>query len=290
VKAGAERRSSRARKSARPHVQTDRNPAGAKPPKSGRKAPVIFITGTDTGVGKTLLTGLLLAHLRQSGCHALAMKPFCSGNRFDVRFLMRLQDNELSEDEVNPFYFPEPIAPWMALRKSGRNVPLSKVLAHIREVQARCDRLLIEGAGGLLVPLGKNYGVADLIKALDCAIIVVARNRLGTINHTLLTVNTIRAMGLKRVKVVLMDSRSADRSSRENKAILQEMLNPVEVMSLPFLGRDARREVTVRKNLKKIQKTVAHLGMFDTFTSFFRTAVSEKKNVDSRCDDGNVTA
>ena len=78
---------------------------------------IIFITGTDTGVGKTLLTGLLLHHLRQSGCHALAMKPFCSGSRADAEFLHAVQDGELTLDEINPFFFAEPLAPLVAARE-----------------------------------------------------------------------------------------------------------------------------------------------------------------------------
>ena len=82
---------------------------------------IIFITGTDTGVGKTLLTALLLHHLRQTGVHALAMKPFCSGGRADVRLLQSLQRGELSDAEMNPFYFAEPIAPFVAAKKHEKN-------------------------------------------------------------------------------------------------------------------------------------------------------------------------
>src|SRR5215510_11029750 len=109
---------------------------------------VIFITGTDTGVGKTLLTGLLLAHLRQNNVHALAMKPFCSGDRADVELLHKLQDGELARDEINPFYFSRPLAPAVAARKGNRSVPLPEVLRRIEVLEKRCDLLLIEGIGG----------------------------------------------------------------------------------------------------------------------------------------------
>src|SRR5258705_9807549 len=93
-----------------------------------RPGKIIFVTGTDTGVGKTLLTGLLLHHLRTEGCHALAMKPFCSGGRGDVEFLHALQDGELSEREINPFYFHEPVAPLLAARKNARAIHLKDVV------------------------------------------------------------------------------------------------------------------------------------------------------------------
>ena len=149
---------------------------------------IIFITGTDTGVGKTLLTGLLLHHLRQSGCHALAMKPFCSGGRADAELLRAIQDGELTLDEINPFFFTEPLAPLVAARKHQCSIRIPEVLRRITRVANRCECLLIEGIGGVMVPLGEGFSVLDLIAKLGCEAIVVSRNRLGTINHTLLTV------------------------------------------------------------------------------------------------------
>jgi dethiobiotin synthetase len=98
-----------------------------------KKCRIIFITGTDTGVGKTVFTGLLLHHFRTSGCHALAMKPFCSGNRADVNLLKSLQDGELTVDEINPYYFLEPVAPLVSTRKYNRVIRLSEVLQHIKK-------------------------------------------------------------------------------------------------------------------------------------------------------------
>lgn len=199
---------------------------------------IIFITGTDTGVGKTVLTALLLHHLRKSGVHALAMKPFCSGGREDVRTLQAFQKGELLDDEVNPFYFRAPVAPLVELRKTGKNIPLNKVLASIRRVEKKCDCLLIEGSGGLLAPLGKNYCVEDVIRQLNCRVIVVARNRLGTINHTLLTVARLQATGIARrnVVVALMCGPGRDTSSQTNAAILAELLEGFSVTDIPNLG------------------------------------------------------
>src|SRR4051812_49414340 len=118
---------------------------------------IVFITGTDTGVGKTVVTALLLRHLRESGVKALAMKPFCSGGRSDAELLAALQEGEVSLDEVNPFYFSKPLAPWVAVKyeKGRKQVPLKTVLTKIFELKNRCEVLLIEGSGGLLVPLGE---------------------------------------------------------------------------------------------------------------------------------------
>jgi dethiobiotin synthetase len=221
---------------------------------------IIFVTGTDTGVGKTLLTATLLHHLRQTSVHALAIKPFCSGGLADVRLLQSLQAGELSDAEANPFYFPQPIAPLVA---SGRrkNIPLNDVLERIHEVEQKCDRLIIEGSGGLFVPLGKGYTVADLIAQLDCQIIVVARNRLGTINHTLLTIRALQAYCRRsaKVSVVLMSSKNPDFSSKTNQKTLQSLLKPIKVFNFPFLGVNASTTNSVKKDFVKMKKIVAEM-------------------------------
>ena len=238
-------------------------PASVRMPRSR----IIFITGTDTGVGKTLLTGLLLHHLRQSGCHALAVKPFCSGGTADVEFLNSLQEDELEPAEINPFYFAEPIAPLIAARKHHRRIHLPDVLKQIRGVMRRSECLLIEGSGGLLVPLGEGYTVGDLIRKLDCEVVVAGRNRLGTINHTLLTVEALQHIGIQRLKVVLMtqDGRRVracgrpDLSFRSNRRILSEMLAPIPVLEIGFLGRNPFALAALKKSAKKVKKTLAQI-------------------------------
>jgi dethiobiotin synthetase len=223
---------------------------------------IIFVTGTDTGVGKTLLTALLLHHLRQTGVHALAMKPFCSGGLADVRLLQSLQPDELSDREMNPYVFKQPIAPLVATQKNRRNIPLRDVVEWIQRVGKKCERLIIEGSGGLLVPLGKGYTVADLIGKLDCRVIVVARNRLGTINHTLLTVEHLQSIGLKRaaLTVVLMSSRSPDISSRDNESTLKELIRPAKVLGIPFLGSQATiSSKRIRKSYSQISNMTKKL-------------------------------
>ncbi len=223
------------------------------------RSKIVFITGTDTGVGKTLLTGLLLARLRQTGRRALALKPFCSGSRADVRLLKSLQRSELSADKINPFYFSEPLAPFVAARLHRRTVGFSRVRRHIEQLAGSCDCLLVEGIGGLLVPLGpwrsKNsrkpsarwrqespgfeagYTVLDLIAALWCSTVIVARNSLGTINHTLLTIRTLwqSAAQNKPPTVVLMEPRKRDLSSESNYGVLGEFLSGARLRRLPFL-------------------------------------------------------
>jgi len=222
-----------------------------------RPGKIIFITGTDTGVGKTVFTGLLVRHLRERGVHALAMKPFCSGGRADVRLLRAMQDAELAEDEINPFYFPEPVAPLVSARRSKRLISLSKVVREIKKLAARCECLLIEGSGGLLVPLGERFLVADVIKRLKCEVIVVARNQLGTINHTLLTVNALKRFGVKNIAVALVGTSKKDASVEKNGTVLREFLVGVAVREVAFLGKNANKMGVLKKSVKKMKKTLA---------------------------------
>jgi len=228
---------------------------------------IIFVTGTDTGVGKTVLAASLLFHLRQSGVTALAMKPFCSGGTGDVDLIQAIQGDDPPREEVNPFYFSEPVAPLVAARKLRQPIQLSQVLGAIRRMHERCPCLIIEGSGGLLVPLGEGFTVADVIASLDCDVVVVGRNKLGTINHTLLTVEALRARRVKRIKVVLMGQSSEDFSARNNKAILRETLATVEVFTLPYLGAGAARFGRVKRNVGKIKKTLARIADPDSFSA-----------------------
>jgi len=228
---------------------------------------LIFITGTDTGVGKTLVTALLLCHLRAQGTRALAIKPFCSGARTDAEILNAVQDHALDLDDVNPFYFSESLAPFVAARKHRRTIALNDVLGHLRGIRSRCDCLLIEGAGGLLAPFGPGYTLADLVlmssrrssRLCGSKVIVVARNALGTLNHTLLTVSALQSVGIQQIAVVLMGQKTPDESANSNPRILQELLQPIPVLEIPFLGSRACKPHLIRAAAKKLKKTLARI-------------------------------
>ena len=232
-----------------------------------QSAKIVFITGTDTGAGKTLLTALLLCQLRQSGVCALAMKPFCSGSTADVELLDAMQNQELSRESLNPFYFSAPIAPLVAARKLTRSIKLVEVVQRIREVQQKCDWLLVEGSGGLLVPLGEGYSVLDLIKKLECEVVVAARNRVGVINHALMTTRLLQEFKLKQNTIVLMGCNRADMSTVTNRTILQEFAVGTPVYELPYLGPRASRVGAIKNSHKKTKKTLAQILKTDTLSS-----------------------
>ena len=220
---------------------------------------IVVITGTDTGVGKTLMTALLLRHLRRAGERALAMKPFCCGGRQDVELLGSLQDNELTQEEINPHYFSEPLAPLVAARKEHRRIRLEPIVKRIREMSRRCDWLLVEGAGGLLTPLGEGFHLGHMIGELRCDAVVVSSNRLGTINHTRLTVGTLEAFTNKGVVTVLMEQPKRDLSAESNLRMLAELLGGSRVFGLEYLGKSALEEGAIKKSALRVKKTLARI-------------------------------
>ena len=233
--------------------------------KSRPGARIIFITGTDTGVGKTLLTGLLCCYLQGSGAKVRAIKPICCGDRADIDFLRLVQPEITSDAEINECYFPEPLAPQLAAEKNRRTISIKKIVQAIRRKANPGEMLLVEGAGGVLVPLADGIFVADLIARLDCAAVVVARNRLGTINHTLLTVNWLQAAGVRRIKVVLMGQARPDRSAESNVGFLRKTLVNCAVYELPYLGGSATKMRSTRVLVKKNRKTLALISDLATF-------------------------
>src|SRR6185312_8014877 len=110
------------------------------------------------------------------------------------------------------------------------------VVERIHKIARQCECLLIEGSGGLLVPLGEKYLVSDLIQRLKCAVILVSRNQLGTINHTLLTANALKRFGVKNISVALVGTSKKDASVEKNGEVLREFLRGLKVVEVEFLG------------------------------------------------------
>jgi len=160
-----------------------------------------FITGTDTGVGKTLVTALLALHLQSRGIDVGIMKPIASGCSRDhgelvsedARWLCEITGIEDHLDLINPIRYEEPLAPIVAARRAGLSTAetLMTIMEAYRTLCSRHEAVLVEGVGGLLVPIAETNGriltCVDLAEALKLPVVVVARRGLGTINHTLLT-------------------------------------------------------------------------------------------------------
>ncbi|HTV40756.1 MAG TPA: dethiobiotin synthase [Candidatus Sulfotelmatobacter sp.] len=192
---------------------------------------VFFITGTDTGAGKTVLTVLLAKHLRAQGVNVAALKPVCSGGRGDARKIFRAIDGALSLDEINPWHFKAAIAPSLAARREGKKLKIAQVAAHARAMEKRFEVVLIEGAGGLLSPLGDNFNSRDLILLLDAVPIIVAPNRLGVVNHALLTLEALPPNFRACARVVLVSFGKPDASAKSNAGLLAEHFDAKRILT-----------------------------------------------------------
>ncbi len=192
-----------------------------------------FITGTDTGVGKTHVTALLLAELRRRDLPAAGFKPIAcgAGGRADAQTYRKLMRNEVPLDVINPIYLRHPVAPSVAAKLEGQRIDLDKIHSVFRLLTSDFSPILVEGAGGLLVPIRRNYFVADLIRQLDLPLIIVARLGLGTLNHTLLTIRQAQAMKLKIAGIILNDT-----TGRRGLAERTNAKAIAELAGVPLLG------------------------------------------------------
>ncbi|MCA9061657.1 MAG: dethiobiotin synthase [Planctomycetaceae bacterium] len=219
----------------------------------------VFMTGTDTGVGKTHVTCALIRNLRKLGLRVGAYKPVCSGAEQDAsgkevwHDLQRLQEACANQpavfngtppvDVICPQRFRAPVAPHVAARAEGRTVQQNLLHEGLQQWKDQADIVVIEGAGGLLCPLTDHLTVADLICQLQTTVTVVSPNRLGTINHTLLTVEAIRARNIPMSAVVLnepaapdnsLDDSAIDHSRSSNLPQLTHWLDGIPLFHSPF--------------------------------------------------------
>jgi dethiobiotin synthetase len=181
----------------------------------------LFLTGTDTGVGKTFATALLTRSLRQAGHPTIALKPLCSGERSDVEILRAASDHILTLDETNPVWLQAPAAPLVAAQLENRLLSLDPLQHWFARLSEKHPSLLVEGAGGWLVPVTETETIADFANRLALPVLVVVANRLGCVNHTLLTLESIRARSLHCPGIILnhLDS-TADIAQRTNSDLL----------------------------------------------------------------------
>ncbi|HWN65069.1 MAG TPA: dethiobiotin synthase [Candidatus Binatus sp.] len=187
----------------------------------------LFITGTDTGVGKTHTAIQLLRLLRASGTRCAGMKPICCGDRRDAELLLAAGSEGLRIEEINPVWLKTPAAPLVGSLTEGVNIDIERILAAFRALQNRVEHVLVEGVGGWLVPIRRDYFMSDLAVEMALPVLVAAQNRLGCLNHTALTVRSIAAHRLPCVGVVLSGPPDpSDIAAVTNLDILRKIVDP----------------------------------------------------------------
>jgi dethiobiotin synthetase len=196
----------------------------------------LFITGTDTGVGKTQTAVQLLRLLGSAGIRRVGMKPICCGDRRDAQLLLAAGDDGFSIDEINPVWLKTLVAPFAASLVEQTTIDIERIVGAFFAIQRRVERVIVEGVGGWLVPIRADYFVSDLVVELKLLVLVVAQNRLACLNHTMLTVRSIAQHGLRCIGVALNDfSETPNIASATNPEILEKIL---DVPLLPGLAED----------------------------------------------------
>jgi dethiobiotin synthetase len=250
---------------------------------------IFLIVGTDTGVGKTVFSGLFTQYLMDCGVGVRAVKPFCSGGKGDVDFLVAAQSG-LGQEDLNFWYCDEPISPAAAELRLGQAVDFEGAINWINSLQStqlagissqpsarrgkatlqlaggsgQAGVLLVEGVGGLLAPLTKGKTVASLGQAISAQLIVVAPNRVGVINQVLLTVEGAVKRGLEVACVVLMGQNESDNSVPENADLIRqnmpEMTGFKGVIEFPYLGPDASNPSLIPDHANEAGKTLSQVA------------------------------
>ncbi len=197
----------------------------------------IFVTGTDTDVGKTVFAADLTRTLIQLGARVVALKPICSGGRDDARKLRLAAGNALSLDDVNPWHFRAALSPDLAARREKKHVRLAALVAHAEKMARRYELVVVEGAGGLLSPLGEGFDSRDLIVALRARPIIVCPNRLGAVNQVRLVLEALPVAYAKQARIVLVNPPRADAPSRSNRLLLAKFFPVDRIFEMPWLKR-----------------------------------------------------
>ncbi len=228
----------------------------------------IFITGTDTGVGKTFVTSGLITAFKEMGLSVCPMKPVETGCSMkngslipkDTLRLIKVSKNEEPLDVINPYRFKLPLAPAVAAKLEGVVIKKQKILSAYKKLSRKYDMTIVEGSGGLMVPVYKQYLFVDLVKELSIPLIIVSRPGLGTINHTLLTTEAAQNRGIYIPGIIInytINKRRKSLAEKTNPEIIKKLggvrilgIVPYSKVSTPYL----------RKIFLKIADEILHLS------------------------------
>ncbi|GAB3730004.1 dethiobiotin synthase [Luteimonas pelagia] len=204
----------------------------------------VFVTGTDTGVGKTLASCALLHAWRARGHRVAGMKPLASGSELidgqwrneDALALQAASDPRPEYADVNPYALPNPLAPELAARDAGVDVVLPPILAAYDRLRRAADAVVVEGVGGWAAPLAPSLWQADLVRALDLPVVLVVGLRLGCLNHAILSARAIAADGCRLAGWIASDVDPAMQRADDNMRLLEGRLEAPCWGRLPHSG------------------------------------------------------
>ena len=216
-----------------------------------------FITGTDTGIGKTAITAGLAGSMRKLGVNVGVMKPIATGiqqktgfKSSDVAILADASGTKDSEDLINPVFLPIPTSPYDATKLLSLPVDMPLILTKFTKLLSTHDILLVEGIGGVMTPITKNFFVADMIKAMGIETIIVTRATLGTLNHTMMTYKMCKDYDIKIKGLVINNFDEKGTASEKNAPVTLHEITGLNILGVvPFI-----------KNYNKIDTMIETVG------------------------------
>jgi len=201
----------------------------------------LFVTGTDTDVGKTCVSASIVKNLRDMDIDVGVMKPFASGHKKnssslpqDVEILMKYSGSQDPIDLVNPYFFEIPTSPYDAAKILVQKINLQKVIDAYNKLLSSHDLVIVEGIGGLMTPITQNYFVSNLISELDIDTIIVMGSKLGTVNHTLLTYEHCKQMHLKLKGFVINQTEPNGYELTNLKQQIMELTSQIVYCAIPY--------------------------------------------------------
>ena len=204
----------------------------------------LFVTATDTDVGKTYVCAGLAYALKKSGIDVGIMKPFACGvkqkigfSSNDLTILANAAMVDDTEDIINPFFFPIPTSPYTAAKNLGVKINVEHVMECFRKLDEIHDIMLVEGIGGIMTPILKDYAIIDLIKDLMANTIIVTSSKIGTVNHTVLTCNMCKNMNIPVKGLIINNFDFTGYPILELERDLSALTNLPVLCSLPHMKK-----------------------------------------------------
>ena len=219
-----------------------------------------FITGTDTGVGKTVITAGLSGAMRKLGVNVGVMKPIATGipqkigfKSLDVAIIADASATTDSEDLINPVFLPIPTSPYDATKLLSVPIDMTLILAKFTKLLSVHDVLLVEGIGGIMTPITRNFFVVDMIKAMGIETIIVTRATLGTLNHTMITYKICKDYDIKVKGLIINNFDEKGTPAEKNSPVTLHEISGLDILGVvPFIKDYAKIDTMIEMVGKKV--------------------------------------
>lgn len=220
---------------------------------------VFFITGTDTNVGKTFVSSLLVHSLKLAGNNPGYMKPVETGVKInedgtkdyiDCYFIKKTTGLNENLEEMTPFTYEKPLSPYAASKYENKKICIKEILYSFYDLKSKYNPLIVEGAGGMLAPLKSGHFMIDLARYMEAQIIIVTKAGLGMINHTLLSINYADNHNIKIAGVIINNAlNEKDESIESNVDILSEFINVPIIGNIPYINKNELYDIDKLQNI-----------------------------------------